>query len=204
VEAVSYSLALPVLDARYEEARVRARVEPGGDAAWSPLAMFVARGVSPEVRECARLLAEKAAQARLGHLDLVSFVLAFVRGVVRYATDRETHDREQDTSFPLETLVEGRGDCEDSAILAAALLRCLGVEPALVVLVLADGTAHLGVGVPAFIDLEVAGAAWVSHEGRRYHYCEATPGGHWRFGEIPPEFAARLDHTVVIPIPRAG
>jgi hypothetical protein len=47
--------------------------------------------------------------------------------------------------YPLETLVEKKGDCEDQSILAAALLAAMGYEVALLILPI-----HVALGVAGF------------------------------------------------------
>jgi len=54
--------------------------------------------------------------------------LAFVQGAVRYRTDPAG---EEWPLYPLETLVDGAGDCEDSAILYVSLLGAQGLAPKL-------------------------------------------------------------------------
>jgi len=54
--------------------------------------------------------------------------LAFVQGAIRYEVDPAG---EEWPLYPLETLVDGSGDCEDSAILYVSLLCAVGIEPKL-------------------------------------------------------------------------
>jgi len=76
---------------------------------------------------------------------------------------------------PLETLVEGGGDCEDTSVLAARLMRSAGSEGYPVVLLLVDTNGdgeedHMMVGV------SVAGASGDFYEvnGTKYYVCETT------------------------------
>ncbi len=58
----------------------------------------------------------------------VNYALAFVQGAIRYRPDPT---RQEWPWYPLETLVAGEGDCEDSAILFVSLLRARGVSSSL-------------------------------------------------------------------------
>ncbi len=58
----------------------------------------------------------------------VDYALAFVQGAIRYRPDPT---RQEWPWYPLETLVAGEGDCEDSAILFVSLLRARGVSSSL-------------------------------------------------------------------------
>jgi hypothetical protein len=58
----------------------------------------------------------------------VDCALAFVQGAIRYRPDPT---RQEWPWYPLETLVAGEGDCEDSAILFVSLLRARGVSSSL-------------------------------------------------------------------------
>jgi transglutaminase-like putative cysteine protease len=58
----------------------------------------------------------------------VNYALAFVQGAIRYRPDPT---RQEWPWYPLETLVAGEGDCEDSAVLFVSLLRARGVSSSL-------------------------------------------------------------------------
>jgi predicted transglutaminase-like cysteine proteinase len=112
-------------------------------------------------------------------LETIQFVAAFVQGLP-YTTDRETTGCEDYVRYPVETLADLGGDCEDTAILLAALLDRIGQD---VVLVAYPG--HLGVGVPG--DENTYGVYW-DYNGREYFYLETSISG-WKIGEIPEHLA---------------
>jgi len=76
---------------------------------------------------------------------------------------------------PLETLVEGGGDCEDTSVLAAKLLLSAGNEGYPVVLLTVDSNAD-GEADHMMIGVSVAGASGDFYEvnGTRYYVCETT------------------------------
>jgi len=88
------------------------------------------------------------------------------------------------TKYPIETLVEGSGDCDNVAILTASILNAKGLD-VVVLLVKADGNGHamLGVNINKPNDLYDYGrkTAWYyEYNGKKYWLIEATwgdPGG---------------------------
>jgi hypothetical protein len=84
-------------------------------------------------------------------------------------------------AYPLETLLDGVGDCEDAVILAAALLKRLGYDVALLYYA---GHCALGVagaeGLPGdFVEDPQTGV--------RYFYGETTSEG-WSLGQVPSRY----------------
>ncbi|RME31142.1 hypothetical protein D6789_03695 [Candidatus Woesearchaeota archaeon] len=79
--------------------------------------------------------------------------------------------------YPIETLVEGTGDCEDTSILMASLLSAINLEPVLLL-----SKDHMAVGIPC-----ESTEGSVLYEGRRYCYLETTGPHDWQPGEVPEE-----------------
>jgi len=73
----------------------------------------------PTLEDLARLIAQQAGQ---GDEAFSECALAFVQGAIRYAADPPGIEY---PLYPLETLVEGQGDCEDTTILYVSLIRAL-------------------------------------------------------------------------------
>lgn len=125
-----------------------------------------------------------AASAGLCPRETLHLVIAFVQAIP-YAGEPCEYPR-----YPLETLVEKRGDCEDSAILAAALLQRMRFD---VVLLAFLDEKHMALGIatapPAAVDRPPY--AW---NGSSYYFVETTSVG-WGIGEIPPYY--RSDPTVL-------
>ena len=111
--------------------------------------------------------------------DKVHFVSTFVQNL-QYTLDSETTLYENYPRYPIETLVDVGGDCEDTAILLGSMLDKLGYD---IVLTLFPQTKnkrpHYGVGVA----LEGAyGTNW-EYNGEQYYYLETTRVG-WEIGAI--------------------
>ncbi len=120
----------------------------------------------------------RADEEGLSVFERVSFVTAFVQSLP-YTPDNVTTDFDEYPRYPVETLVDDGGDCEDSSILLASALDAMGYDA-----VLLEMPGHMAVGVAG--DETVKGN-YVESNGIRYFYVETT-GGNWKIGEIPEEF----------------
>ena len=107
-------------------------------------------------------------------LNVISFVQS-----LRYVSDQESKGEDDYVRFPLETLVDGEGDCEDLSILAASLLDAMDYGVLLVQL-----PDHLALAVACDGDVD---GTFYEYEGSRYFYLEVTNPG-WDLGRIPQEF----------------
>ena len=116
--------------------------------------------------------------------DRVDFVLSFVQSLP-YTHDDVTTGYDEFRRYAIETLVEGGGDCEDTTILVAAILRGLGEKTALIFT-----PGHIALGVSG----NFTGAS-VTHGGTTYYYCETTGTG-WGIGVLPPSFGTQVEAVV--------
>lgn len=96
-------------------------------------------------------------------------VVAFVQSIA-YADDRDpaTGQLTEYWKYPVETLADGNGDCEDTAILTAALLREMGYDVAVVFL-----PEHAAVAVTC----ETCNGYYYPLDGKKYYYLETTGTG---------------------------
>ncbi|WP_459202215.1 transglutaminase-like domain-containing protein [Methanococcus sp. CF] len=108
----------------------------------------------------------------------VEFIVAFVQSL-EYTSDKVTTGYDEYPRYPVETLMDNGGDCEDTAILTAALLHELGFG-----VVLIEFPGHMAVGVSG--DSTVHGT-YYEYNGKKYFYVETTGTG-WEIGEIPEEY----------------
>ncbi|MDE0086568.1 MAG: hypothetical protein OXU23_12695 [Candidatus Poribacteria bacterium] len=116
--------------------------------------------------------------------DHVDFVLSFVQSLP-YTHDDVTTGYDEFRRYAVETLIEGGGDCEDTTILVAAILRGLGEKTALIFT-----PGHIALGVSG----DFTGAS-VTHGGTTYYYCETTGTG-WGVGVLPPSFGTQVESVV--------
>lgn len=111
--------------------------------------------------------------------DTIMNIAAFVQALP-YTSDKVTTGYDEYPRYPLETLVDGGGDCEDTAILTAALLDELGYG-----VVLLQLPNHMAVGVKG---ADTLSGTYFEYQGSRYYYLETT-GTNCDLGEIPDEYA---------------
>ena len=127
----------------------------------------------PTLEDLADELAEPAGGADQAFAE---YALAFVQGAIAYAADPP--DMEWPL-YPLETLVDGEGDCEDTAILYVSLLKARGISCQLA-FVDTDGDASPD-HVLALVEVDVSfaqrpGVTVFERDGRRYAVAETASG----------------------------
>lgn len=113
--------------------------------------------------------------------EQTSAILAFVQQVIKYAFDKDTTPEEEWPRYPIETLQEEVGDCEDVAILTAAIMNRLGFQVALLIL-----PGHCALGI-AGVENMPGDCIKDSKSGRHYYYAEATGNG-WQIGSLPDDY----------------
>ncbi len=127
-----------------------------------------------------KALAEKLNQTanEMGYdsFDEVSFVLAFVQSLP-YTSDSVTSGYDEYPRFPIETLVDGGGDCEDTAVLFATLTLIMNYGTVYV-----NPPNHYAVGV---LGKDLQGS-YLTFHGQTYYYCETTGDG-FKIGDMPLE-----------------
>ena len=113
--------------------------------------------------------------------------LFFVQNCIRYVYDPLWFEYPR---YPIETLVDGTGDCEDTAILYTSLIRTLG-HGALMVIVDTDGNGtidHMVAWVPvdqSFVNDHPDRSFW-DYQGETYAFAEtAVEGGYLPLGVDP-------------------
>ncbi|MCW4041279.1 MAG: Ig-like domain-containing protein [Candidatus Bathyarchaeota archaeon] len=94
-----------------------------------------------------------------------------------------------ESKYPVETLIENRGDCDLFSYIAASLIKAQSLE---VVLFYYQQESHMNIGVSLSTPPDDARTAisYVDHDGTRYYMAECTggnPENGWRVGECPPE-----------------
>ena len=113
-------------------------------------------------------------------------VIAFVQNIqyqlhVDPATKKETTAENDYWKYPVETLADGNGDCADTAILSAALLKGMGYD---VVIVLFPGNpGHAGIAVAC----DNCNGYYYPLNDKRYYYLETTGTG-FSLGNMEDEY----------------
>jgi hypothetical protein len=129
---------------------------------------------------------KRAAQEEgFSDFQIVEFAISFVQSLPHTA-DSVTTPYDEYPRYPIETLVDNGGDCEDTSILTASLLYQLGYG---VVLIIFPGE-HCAVGV---LGGEGIYGTYFKHNGGEYFYLETTNTG-WGIGMIPEEYEDAAAH----------
>lgn len=106
--------------------------------------------------------------------EQVGFISAFVQ-CLEYQNDLSYKGAIEYPKYPIETLYEKGGDCEDTAVLLAKMLSLLGYGAVLLV-----SDDHMAVGI------QTDGVGNVEYNGIQYYYIETTEFG-WKVGEVPSD-----------------
>lgn len=128
----------------------------------------------PVVREIASQLGEMASSK----LEQVKLAVSFVQSIP-YAYDSISRGVEEYVRYPVETLVEGCGDCEDKVMLLSAILFEMNAD--FILLMLPD---HMALGLHCD-DMEAD--RYLLLRDKKYYYIETTHSG-WQLGQMPKEY----------------
>ncbi len=142
------------------------------------------------VQNLAKELNDTANRQGYNSFDEVSFVLAFVQSLP-YTSDSVTTGHDEYPRFPIETLVDDGGDCEDTSILFATLTLIMGYGTVYI-----NPPNHYAVGV---LGDDLRGSYWTYPEGsnKTYYYSETTGNG-FMIGQLPDEFRGQSAYIYAI------
>ncbi len=136
---------------------------------------------------------EAALKENYSEYQTVEFATTFVQSLP-YTSDSATSSFDEYPRYPVETLVDNGGDCEDTSILLASILDSMGYGVILIKL-----PEHCAIGVKG--GDKIHGSYW-DYKGEKYFYIETTGSG-WTIGELPDEYkgtSATLYPMLPVPI----
>lgn len=107
-------------------------------------------------------------------LQRANFVLAFTQ-YIEYQSDEVFVGYEEYWKYPVETLFDQGGDCEDTSILYCAIAEAMGYNTALLLF-----PGHMAAG----IDLDNGSGTYFRSNGYTFYYCETTATG-YNVGNMP-------------------
>ena len=139
------------------------------------------------IRDLAIELKILANSERYNSIETINFILSFVQKNVNYVGDNVTKGQDEYWRFPVETLVEKQGDCEDSSVLFASIMDMLGYDVALLFYTWEKDDeliGHLAVGIHLLGDY---GHYEKDDDGKKYFYCETATNTFYELGRLPPE-----------------
>jgi hypothetical protein len=143
------------------------------------------------LREILRQFNRSGEGRRYTRTETVMNLIAFVQSLP-YTPDNISTGHDEYPKFPLETLVDRGGDCEDTSILTAAMLNEMDVPAVLI-----SFPGHMAIGVARD---ELLPYPVFRYQGTDYFYVDTTMRG-GTFGEIPPQF--RDQPATVYPLVQA-
>ncbi len=127
--------------------------------------------------------------------QMVELAISFVQSLP-YSYDIDTTGLEEYKRYPIETLADGTGDCEDTAYLLAELLRTMNYDAIL----LYYSGEHTAVGVA---DSGNMYGSYYEYRGNRYFYVESTGEG-WKIGAVPEAYIKKATVWELVPVPTLG
>ena len=135
--------------------------------------------------EVANILHNMSLEANFTPLNEVDFLISFSQSL-KYSEDNITAGVGEYPRYPIETLVDQTGDCEDTSALLISLVEILGFNASIILIPDAwGGYGHAAVGINV---TGASGVHYVLNEGEideiSYYYAETTAPG-WRLGEMP-------------------
>jgi hypothetical protein len=122
------------------------------------------------LEQIAAKLDEDAADLGYTGIKLVEYLVAFVQQTIIYTPDPTIYEYPK---YPIESLVEQKGDCEDKAALLVALLKTFGFDAIMVNL-----PGHMAAAVAC----DNCGG-YYNHNGRKYSFIETTQPN-WKIGQL--------------------
>ena len=132
------------------------------------------------VDRMAKNLMKVASEGGYNDQQILDCVISFVQSMP-YTVDDETTPYDEYPRYPLETLFDRGGDCEDTSILVAALLDRMGYD---IVLLHLENERHMAVGV----SVPNAYGMYYDYGGKKYYYLETTGEG-YKVGDFPSDFS---------------
>jgi len=128
---------------------------------------------------------------KLGYSNssLVEYLVAFVQQAIPYKKDPYNNGHDY-PKYPIETIIEKGGDCEDKSALLASLLNTFGFDAVMVGL-----PKHMAVAL--WSDRK---GAYYLHDGKHYSFIETT--SIWKIGSIPSNFKKTKASIIEVPKPK--
>lgn len=186
-ESEKYQFRQFILKDSYESYKNRSRNTDY--RSWA--AEYVVKGMSSEVRDAAKNLYRFC--KKYGTWSEVHFIIEFVHQIVKYESDIDTTGKPEYPRYPLESMVDQKGDCEDFSIFGAAILKYMGYDVALLSM-----SGHEAMGVAGVDGIP---GTYIEHNGTKYYFCEMTAKG-WKIGQMSEEHNEK--RIEVFPIPGPG
>jgi hypothetical protein len=133
--------------------------------------------------EIANYLVQQSGVRNYSGYQTIWLALSFVQATT-YETDLASKGVEEYPRYPIETLVDGVGDCEDTAALFVSIARDMGYPSVQLYIYAIFGSSSNHMGTAVAGAAMPAGSSSITCNGIPYYYCETTSVG-WEPGELP-------------------
>lgn len=122
-----------------------------------------------------------ADNAGYSEIQKLYMMITFCQSIT-YKTDKESTGQGEFPKYPIVTLYEMNGDCEDTSIPLAAMLEAAGYDCIMLEYEALPGAAegHMAVGLAG----NYAGKPYYEYNGKYFYYIETTATD-WDIGDIP-------------------
>jgi len=139
----------------------------------------------PALIDIAYILRNMSMEENFDPIKEINFILSFSQSL-KYSEDNITAGVGEYPRYPIETLVDQTGDCEDTSALLISIVKILGYAASIILIPEAwEGYGHAAVGINA---TGASGVHYILDEGKSteisYYYAETTAPG-WRLGQMP-------------------
>lgn len=128
----------------------------------------------PYLLHLAKMLDQDAKDLGYTGYTLAAYLVAFVQQAIPYTNDPYNYGYDY-PRYPIETIVDQGGDCEDKSALLVALLNTFGFDAILV-----NTPGHMA----AALACQNCGG-YYNYNGKKYSFIETTQSG-WQIGAVPP------------------
>lgn len=123
----------------------------------------------------------------------------FINGVLM-VVHQITYEPVEGIEYPVETIVEDRGDCDLLSLIASSIIISQGIE---VILLYYEDESHMNIGVNLSTPPSDARTpvAYLDHMGNRYYVAECTGNdwrNGWKVGELPSELEGASSTPIII------
>jgi hypothetical protein len=132
----------------------------------------------PYIDLLVKKLKSAAEKNQFSAFETVEFAAAFVQSLP-YTVDSVTSSLDEYPRYPVETLLDNGGDCEDTSILLASIIDEMGYGVVLIIF-----PHHCAIGVKGG---ENVYGSYYNYQSNKYYYLETTGEG-WGIGKLPEEY----------------
>jgi len=183
-EYVHYSMSVAISAKEYAEYRSTLPIRWG--LSYNDAQQFVTSN-DPIIIEIASKLNNIAQSKGFTEIQTINFALRFCQSI-DYNYDNITMGPDEYWRFPVETLYDGVGDCEDTSFLFASIIEAMDYDAVIIFI-----PGHAAVGVAS----DYAQGWCVTQGTTSYYWCETTGPG-WNIGQLSVDDGTQINDIVQV------